>query len=212
MIVARLPAFLRFLVVFHLTFHLTYFGLRALRQGLGQSAETGWHLYFSFETAMPLVPWMIWPYASVGAAFLLPLFHLEARQIDRLSRQIVLAMLGAAASFMTIPARLGFPPMAVDGLHGAVYALLHALDAPDNLIPSLHVTNMALVVGAVSGAVSRKLKIAYGLWLALLAVATVLTHQHHLLDVATGLALALVVRHLLPLTCPARVPAPQETS
>jgi hypothetical protein len=32
-------------------------------------------------------------------------------------------------------------------------------------------------------------------------VSTLLVHQHHLLDVATGLLLAVVVRRLMPLGC-----------
>jgi membrane-associated phospholipid phosphatase len=54
------------------------------------------------------------------------------------------------------------------------------------------------LLGCSEGA-ARPLKWIYAGWLIVLSASTILVHQHHLLDVATGLALAVAVRRMVPL-------------
>jgi membrane-associated phospholipid phosphatase len=41
---------------------------------------------------------------------------------------------------------------------------------------------------------TRRLRVVYVLWLAAVCASTVLTHRHHLLDVAAGLAITFAIR------------------
>jgi membrane-associated phospholipid phosphatase len=61
---------------------------------------------------------------------------------------------------------------------------------PHNLVPSLHVDASILLIAALWRALPRAwIRAGLVLWGILLCATVVLVHQHHLLDVATGLLL-----------------------
>ena len=193
-------AYLRFLSFFLAAFVPIYAGSGHL---LAQLPDRSIPLHFAWEKDIPLVPWMIWPYLSLFSLYLLPLLHLSVEEMDRLARQSALAVLVAGSMFVALPTQAGFPPTAVTGLHEPLFRLIALVDTPFNLMPSLHVSGAALIVlGCCTARLGRRIAWVYRLWLALLALSTVLVHQHHLIDVMAGFALALVVRHLVPLSGP----------
>jgi hypothetical protein len=87
------------------------------------------------------------------------------------------------------------------GISGVLIGALNDLAASSgyNLVPSLHVAYGTGVLGACMRIVPRLLQMLYVSWLTMLALSTILTHQHHLLDVAPGFALALVMQWLFPM-------------
>jgi membrane-associated phospholipid phosphatase len=104
-----------------------------------------------------------------------------------------------------IPGRLGFSPALMTGMLTPLFDLMTAVDTPHNLVPSLHVTFAALILLGCAERASRPLAWIYRLWLAVMSASTLFVHQHHLLDVATGLGLAAAVRRVFPLDeAPAR--------
>jgi membrane-associated phospholipid phosphatase len=190
-------AYLRFLGLFLLYFALVYFGLGSLSVWLGRSMD----LYAAWETRIPCVPFMVWIYLSLYAIFTLPLLHMSSDQMSALSRQSTVMLLVAGATFLALPGRLGYLPAAYTGIDGSILAFLDGLSATTghNLVPSLHVAFSALILLSCRDLVSWRLSLIYIVWLVLICASTVLTHQHHLLDIATGLALAISVRWLTPL-------------
>jgi membrane-associated phospholipid phosphatase len=94
---------------------------------------------------------------------------------------------------------LGFSPVAVDALHQPLFGLLAVVDTPHNLAPSLHVAFSALILLGCAARTSLTLAWSYRFWLLIMALSTVLVHQHHLFDVISGLALALIMRRIFPL-------------
>jgi membrane-associated phospholipid phosphatase len=69
---------------------------------------------------------------------------------------------------------------------------------PHNLVPSLHVVFSALILFSIIQTSKMPIaRIALWGWLLLLCVSTLLVHQHHLLDVAAGLTLAMLFDHLI---------------
>lgn len=92
-----------------------------------------------------------------------------------------------------------------EGMLTPLFDLMTAVDTPNNLVPSLHVTFAALILLGCAERASRPLAWIYRLWLAVMSASTLFVHQHHLLDVATGLGLAAAVRRVFPLDeAPAR--------
>jgi len=152
------------------------------------------HLYLRAELAVPFIPAMLWLYLSINLLFLLPLFRLQREELRRLGRQMIVTTIMATALFVLMPTALGFPRPAAGGELGAAYQLLYALDLPYNCVPSLHVAYASQIVCALAAPASRALRVALALWLALVMASTILTHQHHLLDVAGGLLLTAAVR------------------
>lgn len=192
---ARWRAFLKFDGMFFLCFVPVYFG----GGHLAAAADHTFGLYLAWEREIPFVPWMIWPYLSLLTLFQLPLLHLDPRQIAVLSRQATLTLLAAGACFLLLPTHAGFAPAAVPDFYQPLFALLAAVDTPHNLAPSLHVAFSALILLGCASRTSSRLAWCYRGWLLLLSLSTLLVHQHHLFDVASGLWLALVMRRLFPL-------------
>ncbi len=193
----RVKAYARFLVCFCLLFFPVYGGAG---YWAAHHAPRLYALYLPWERAIPLVPWMIWPYLSLYVLFVLPLLVLTPEQLKVLSRQSTVCLLLAGAAFVLVPGRNGYAPEALAGFYGHMYQVLHVVDAPSNLVPSLHVVFSALILWACAEqAHCRRATPIFAIWLLVLCASTLLTHQHHLLDVVSGLLLAWGVRRAWPL-------------
>jgi hypothetical protein len=86
------------------------------------------------------------------------------------------------------------------------------LDRPFNQLPSLHITICMILAQLYLARVKRIFRAMLCIWFALIAISTVLTYQHHVIDVVGGAALAVLCFHLwqdtplrLPVTCNRRV-------
>ena len=159
---------------------------------LAATRSTRFRLYFDWELAVPFVPWMIWVYLSMQAFLAVPLFLLNAAGISRFGRTVALATLAGFAIHLTLPCDLGWArPVAVTGY--PVFASFFSMDRPHNLVPSLHVTFSALSFLVIwNGARRTWVKLLSAAWFVLLVCSVSLVHQHHLVDIVTGLALALL--------------------
>jgi membrane-associated phospholipid phosphatase len=168
------------------------------------------------ELRIPLVPAMTAAYMSLYALFALAPFVLRPRRELRafvLTLAVVIAVAGIG--FLLLPAELAFPPPVEEdlGRWSGLFHLADDLNLTYNLVPSLHVAFAVACAGAFSRQASRRASAGLWCWAALIAAATVLTHQHHLLDVVTGWLLAvagvrgvydrLVVRRAHPAPKPA---------
>lgn len=153
-------------------------------------------LYVQMELAIPLVPEAIWVYLSMLLLFCLPIFTISRERARREASAAILALFVAAFVWLLIPARLGFERVIPEGYEW-VYRTMFMLDHPHNLVPSLHVIFSSLAVFACGQYAPHRIKIGLWLWLTAIAVSTILTHQHHVLDVITGLLVAVVCRSLL---------------
>jgi membrane-associated phospholipid phosphatase len=192
---ARWRAFLKFIVVYDILFFTIYFWAGHL----AAQARKTYELYWAWERDIPLIPWMIWPYLSLLSLFVLPLFHMTPKQISMLSRQSTVTLVMAGAIFLLVPTQLGYAPVAVVGQHHQLFNFLVNVDTPHNLVPSLHVAIGALILMGCSTRTSPLLVFLYMGWLSIMAISTVLVHQHHIFDVISGLTLALFIRRFLPI-------------
>ncbi|MCP5155249.1 MAG: hypothetical protein H6983_13855 [Ectothiorhodospiraceae bacterium] len=177
-----------------LLFLVVYGGANALAAGRSSHLV----LHAPWERDIPLVPWMVLPYLSVGLLAMLPPFALGPRALRRLARRIALATLAAGAVFVLAPATLGFARVIPEGTFAPVFALIHQLDHPHNLVPSLHVAYTVILTGALLAATEARAgrRVLVG-WSIAVYLSTVLVHQHHLLDVLGGLLLGRLLM-LLP--------------
>ncbi len=96
-----------------------------------------------------------------------------------------------------MPAELGFPRTAVTGSYAGAYAVLHAIDQPHNLIPSLHIVYSGLIALTLAESAISLLRVGYLVWLAAITVSLPLVHQHHLADIASGYLMVWLCRHLV---------------
>jgi hypothetical protein len=153
------------------------------------------HLYVPYELAIPFVPQFIWAYLSMYVLFFLPLVFVPTTRMPALGRQLVAGALISAAMFLLLPAELGFVrTVPASAPYAALYAGIFGIDRPYNLVPSLHVI-YSTAIGLACADFARPIpRVALLLWLGVIVAATVLVHQHHLLDVAAALAIVFFLR------------------
>ncbi len=156
-------------------------------------------LHFAWERDMPFVPAMIVPYVSIDLFFAISLFLCADRQALRThAARIVLVIAVTTVFFLLFPLKFGFDRPQVDGLFGPLFSLLHTLDRPYNLAPSLHIALLVVLWPVFHRVLRGPANLALHVWFALIGASVLLTWQHHLIDVPTGALLGLTARCLLP--------------
>jgi len=144
-----------------------------------------------WERAIPFLPWMIVPYMSSGIFFAGSFFWLRTQdQLRVFSQRLLLCTLVACLVFVLWPLRLTSTRPPTDAtLWAPFFAYLNFFDRPYNQLPSLHVAYCVVFWSALKRQPEPPLKLALGIWLALVAMATLFTYQHHFFDVLAGLML-----------------------
>jgi membrane-associated phospholipid phosphatase len=144
------------------------------------------------DRQLPFVAWMIVPYLSSGVLFAASFY--VVRTVDDLrvlSARLLLATAVASLIFALFPYQFSIarPPVSAPLFH-AMFDYLAWVDRPYNQMPSLHVAYCVILWSALREVPRHAInRAALAIWLALVAASTVFTWQHHLLDVAGGLAL-----------------------
>ena len=162
---------------------------------IASNMERHYGMYFDFEKDIPLVPWMIYIYASFHLLLALNFFIIkDPKVIKAFTISLMASSFIAALVFLSFPGELGFSR--VDGTAGyeAMYSFLHEIDHPYNLYPSLHITFSVLTAFAMVDQTRSKLFHWFLFsWVFLICCSVVLVHQHHLFDILTGLVLSFIV-------------------
>jgi len=145
---------------------------------------------------LPFWPAMIIAYLSMFALFLLPTFQLDESELWVLVRRLVAASILGGLVFLLLPSEIGFAEHTDAGRWQPLYDLVYSVDGRANAAPSFHVIYTSTILLALMDVATPRLRILYVLWLVVVCASTVLTHRHHLLDVAGGIAITLAARRL----------------
>ena len=146
---------------------------------------------YEWERWIPFVPIMIVPYMSLDLFFVAaPFLCTDREELRTLRRRIAMAILVAGACFLLMPLQLGRPRPEVAGWLGVVWDRFLSFDRPVNLCPSLHIALRTLLVVHYARHTRGLLRVLVHVWFALIGVSTLLTAQHHVIDVAGGFVLA----------------------
>jgi protein-tyrosine phosphatase len=181
-------------VFLSLLFVLVYGGTNWLTAQRPVSQVSTW--YFSWElTVLPFLPLLIVPYMSIDLFFFLaPFLCGDRRELRVLSRRVIFTIVVAATFFLLLPLRLSWPERPhVDGWFGDFIeqscTAPFLMEYPHNLFPALHIA-LCMILADTYGRHTRGLvRFSLFTWFCLIGLSTVLTWQHHLVDVAGGLVL-----------------------
>jgi len=152
-----------------------------------------------WDALIPLVPEFIWVYFSFFGFILLPLWWVDADRIELLGRRQVIATLLCALVFALFPANLAFARVLPEAEpYRSIFGLMFAVDAPHNLLPSLHIVYTVatgLALWQSQWALGRRARcLLLALWAAAICASTLLVHQHHVLDVVAAVLLVALLQ------------------
>ena len=96
-----------------------------------------------------------------------------------------------------MPLRFAFERPRPEGLIGWPYRLLHFFDPPHNLFPSQHVALVVVLAPLFAARTPPRWRWLVYFWGGMITISTVLTYQHHTIDVIGGLVLGGMVMVLV---------------
>jgi membrane-associated phospholipid phosphatase len=144
-------------------------------------------VHLDAELQLPLVPAFLLIYRSIEWMFVLGPFVLRTRvEVRALVLALFVVTTVCGVGFVLWPADVAYTPAALDGLWARALDINHRIVLRHNLLPSMHVAFATLTLAAYwtkRGVVGRTL---LALWGGLIALSTLLVHEHHVLDVLTG--------------------------
>ena len=151
-----------------------------------------------WDRAVPFVPWTIFVYTSEYMLFVSAYFLFE----DELNRNRYIwsyfgMLLVGATFFVLFPTtypRADYPlPEGLNPFVLGVFKWLRSIDDPSNCFPSMHVTCCYLTAFAFLPKSESRVKFwVYFTWSTAVALSTLPTKQHYIVDVLGGIVLSIV--------------------
>jgi membrane-associated phospholipid phosphatase len=153
--------------------------------------------YYGWERYIPFVPLMIVPYMSIDLFFVAAPFLCQSRnELKVFARRIAFTILVAGAFFLVMPLKLGTPRPQPGGWTGTIFTFLHGFDEPTNLFPSLHIALRTILADTYARHTKGLVRCASKVWFSLIGFSTLLTWQHHFVDVVGGFVLAAIAFYI----------------
>jgi membrane-associated phospholipid phosphatase len=149
-------------------------------------------VHLPMELQIPFVPAMVLGYLSIYGLFAMAPFILRTRrELRALAATLAAAIVVGGICFLLFPAETAFPEPTDLGVWRGLYATADKINLRYNLVPSLHVALSLVCVDIFARRSGRLGAILFWSWGLAIGASTLLLHQHHLLDVGTGVVLAL---------------------
>lgn len=140
--------------------------------------------HFAWELQLPFIPAFAIVYLTIYLLLATaPLLLRTRRELRALGLALCADVLVAGVCFILYPAQLAFPPLPDPGHWMAVFHFAERLNGDYNLVPSLHV---ALSVTCAAVYARQRYAVEFWFWAGAIAISTLMTHQHYVIDVATG--------------------------
>jgi len=154
---------------------------------------------FHWETSIPFIAWMIIPYMSLDLFFVLaPLLAKTKKEIRLIENRIGLSILLSCLGFFVVPLKCISAKPEVSGAVGWVFSNFLQMDKPYNQLPSLHIVLSILLCDFYMTKSKGLLRGAIAIWFSFIAASTLLTFQHHFVDVLGGALVGLFFLYLFP--------------
>jgi len=169
----------------YLIFCTFYLSASSATLASAQLLEPSW-----IDRMIPFLPASIWVYLSQFGL----LFYALWATPDNLLRTrtyyaALLATVLACAIFLLIPFKVARQPLQGEGLTALAWQGLYLSDTPANCFPSLHVALATLAASALWRQ-GRQWRWLAPLWAGAIALSTLTTKQHYVIDLVAGLALS----------------------
>ena len=141
----------------------------------------------ALDAAIPFRPGWAWVYMTVSPMLMLPLVVLPLPNLTALAKALAAQIALAGLAYILFPVAPSAHPL---GDLPAIFRLADTVNLTYNSAPSLHVALSVTCALAMTRRDRPLRSAALLLWAAAITASALLTHQHYLIDVATGLLLA----------------------
>jgi len=153
------------------------------------------------DRAVPFIPETVWIYNSEW--IFLPLAYVRCRDLLRLNQffysylALQLTCMVVFVAWPTIYPRESHPlvPAAMGGWTYHAFNSLRQMDMPTNCCPSLHVAGLYLAI-LIYRKGPRRDFLFFLIWGTLIAISTLTTKQHYVIDVVAGFAVAGIIHRI----------------
>lgn len=180
---------------------------------VAQAGEQTWIVKIPLDDKITLVkafihPYYYWYVFSFGSCLLFLVSSKFDTQYFRFAGSLIVVLLLANVVYLVFPTYVPRPVVEGDDLSALMIRYLYRTDPPYNCLPSIHVAYSVIAGLAWDGwlrsqaffwkgfsVLARIVNVGIVL---LISLSTLFTRQHHIPDVAAGLALALAVWFVLP--------------
>jgi membrane-associated phospholipid phosphatase len=147
------------------------------------------------DEAIPLLPWTFWVYGSVYFIFFASCWlQRDLKVYNRFLYTYLVAYFLISVFFLLYPTE--FPradfPVNSSTASGAALTFFRQIDLPNNCFPSMHVGTCVLVTLPFYRR-RPKVFLLFALWTMAIAITTLTTKQHYLIDVIAGFVYAFVM-------------------
>ena len=184
---------LKVLLFYALAFLICFYFFYGLSSLVYNDDTVGMEVAFAWEKNIPFIPEFAWIYNSLALLLSCSLFIIRKR--DRVHGYFIVLcaqVIIASIIFLWLPIEKTFPPRYGAETLPWIFILADTVNLDHNDFPSLHVC-LAFTASLISARYVRPL---YALlliaWAVLIALSTMLIHEHHFIDVAGGLVLSLI--------------------
>lgn len=148
------------------------------------------------DKMVPFIPETVWIYTSEYVFFVVVYFMCKDMvNLNRYFYAFLALQMSSVLIFTAWPTtypRDAFPlPEDLDALTYLVFSSLRSADSPANCAPSLHVSSCYLSAFMFLNEQRRKFPF-FLLWATAVAVTTMTTKQHYIIDVITGLIMSVI--------------------
>lgn len=156
-------------------------------------------LRYSWEMHIPMLPGFIIPYMSIDLFFFFSFFLCTTNtELRTHAVRLAVCTIVAACCFVIFPMKLGMDRPHLTGVNGEIYAFLKSFDYPHNLCPSLHVAYTLILRMLYSRHTRGLIWWLFHVWFFAVSFSVLFVHQHHVIDLLGGAALATVVMYFVP--------------
>tara|TARA_R110000824_G_scaffold68140_3_gene176423 strand:+ start:532 stop:1122 length:591 start_codon:yes stop_codon:yes gene_type:complete len=159
-------------------------------------------LLTDIDTLIPFVPQFIWIYHTIiPALFFTTIILIKKKEVffSALSAFLIAGII-SSVFYILLPSFYPREPLLETTVSTFLVKLTRLVDGAHNTFPSGHVTYawiLALFVPMTDFAKNKlSIKFIYFLWAALVSVSTLFLKQHYIVDVLSGIILALICYHL----------------
>ncbi len=148
----------------------------------------------AWEHVIPFWPWTILLYLSIDVMYAVSPFVCRTRgELRTHVPRFIVASLVSVICFLLFPLHFDTARPPVNGVPGALFALLGLVDRPFNQAPSLHIGMLVILWACFRPHCPKPWRWLLHLGFFLIACSVLTTWQHHFLDVPLGLLLGAAV-------------------